>query len=65
MLQETMEVQELVEPEVFNEKVEQYRQQNKLLNQLLNNLGSWENLPAHLQQDLFKKVNCKPRINKY
>jgi hypothetical protein len=64
MLQETSEL-ELVEPEAFNEKVEQYRQQNKLLNQLLNNLGAWEKLPAHLQQDLFKKVNCKPRINKY
>ncbi len=55
---------EMVSVEEFNERLESYKKQNSLLVQLLKN-KTWEELPSHLIQDLFKRMGCKPIINKY
>ena len=50
----------------FNAKVEKYALSNILLKNLLDKkFKSWEQLPPHLIQDLFKKLGCKPSMQKY
>lgn len=55
--------------EEFNQKVDEFAKDNFVLKNLFNNpksdVKTWEDLPPHLIQDLFKKVGCKPIINKY
>lgn len=55
--------------EDFNKKVADYAETNWILNSLFNNpkskVKTWEDLPAHLIQDLFKRLECKPSIQKY
>ena len=53
----------------FEAKVAEYAKQNRILNALINNphskIKSWEQMPAHLIQDLFKRLGCKPNMQKY
>lgn len=53
----------------FNDKVAEYAKTNWILSSLFNNpkskINNWEQLPPHLIQDLFKKLGCKPSIQKY
>lgn len=50
----------------FNKKVDEFAKTNVLLQNLLaNKLKTWEQLPPHLIQDLFKKLGCKPSMQKY
>lgn len=51
----------------FNAKVEQFGLTNIILINLFKNkkIRTWEDLPQHLIQDLFKKLGCKPSIQKY
>lgn len=53
----------------FNHKVEEFAKTNVILTALFNNpksrIKTWEALPTHLLQDLFKKLGCKPSIQKY
>lgn len=50
----------------FNAKVDEYAKTNFILKALFNNpkskVKTWEDLPPHLIQDLFKKLECKPLI---
>lgn len=50
----------------FNKKVDEFAKTNVLLQNLFaNKIKSWEELPKHLIQDLFKKLGCKPSMQKY
>jgi hypothetical protein len=59
----------LIPLDEFNAKVAEYAKTNFVLTNLFGNpkskIETWEQLPAHLIQDLFKKIGCKPIINKY
>jgi len=56
---------EIINREEFERKVIEYRLKNKLVDNLINQLGSWEKFPPHLIQNLFENLGCKPLINKY
>lgn len=60
---------EYVSLDVFNAKVEEYAKENKVLYNILNHpngkVRSWQDMPAHLIQDLFKRLGCKPIVYKY
>jgi hypothetical protein len=53
----------------FNEKVVEFAKTNTVLKAVFNHpktkYKTWEDLPTHLIQDLFKKLGCKPSIQKY
>lgn len=53
----------------FNKRVEEFTKTNPILQNLLyhpkSKMKTWEDLPAHLIQDLFKRLECKPSIQKY
>lgn len=55
--------------EEFEILVADYTRQNWKLQAIFNNskgeIKTWEDLPARLRNDLFKRLNCKPAINKY
>jgi len=58
-----------VSADEFNSKVEELVTTNYVLKTLFNNpksgIKTWEQLPPHLIDDLFKKLGCKPDIRKY
>jgi hypothetical protein len=58
-----------VSADEFNKKVDEYARENWILKSLFSNPNSgiktWEDLPAHLRSDLFKRLGCKPNIKKY
>lgn len=53
----------------FENKVAEFAKTNVVLNTVFNHPNTkyktWEDLPRHLIQDLFKKLGCKPSIQKY
>jgi len=54
----------------FEAKVAEYAEnQNRVLYSILNNprskIKTWQDMPPHLIQDLFKRLGCKPSIQKY
>ena len=53
----------------FNKRVDEFAKTNFVLKALFSNpkskIKTWEDLPLHLIQDLFKKLECKPSIQKY
>lgn len=56
--------------EAFNAKVDEYAKTNVVLKALFSphkysKIKTWEDLPPHLIQDLFKRLGCKPSIQKY
>lgn len=55
----------MVPLEEFEERLEEYRKENSLADRVIQAVGGWENMQDHLVQDLFKRMNCKPIINKY
>lgn len=65
-MKETKELP-LIPLDEFNKKVDEYSATNFLLSNLQKQVENWhwEKLPHHLIQDLFKKLGCKPIINKY
>jgi hypothetical protein len=58
-----------IDANLFNEKVAEFAKTNSLLKGLFNHphskIKTWEQLPAHLIQDLFTRLGCKPSIQKY
>ncbi len=57
-------MKEITEEE-FNQRLIEYRKENSLVDRLIIDLGSWEEFPPHLIQNLFERMDCKPIINKY
>jgi hypothetical protein len=55
--------------EEFNSRVKEYAATNPILKALFNHpkskIKTWEDLPPHLIQDLFKRLECKPSMQKY
>jgi hypothetical protein len=53
----------------FDNKVAKFAKTNLILKNLFNHpkskIKSWQDLPPHLIKDLFKKLGCKPSIQKY
>jgi hypothetical protein len=53
----------------FNKRVEEFAKDNHILKTLFahpkSKVKTWEDLPPHLIQDLFKRLVCKPSIQKY
>jgi hypothetical protein len=53
----------------FNRRVEEFAKDNHILKTLFSHpkskVKTWEDLPPHLIQDLFKRLECKPHIEKY
>ncbi len=56
---------QLITQEEFETRLLSYRKENNLVDRLIKDIGSWENFPRHLIAGLFKRMGCKPIINKY
>jgi hypothetical protein len=56
-----------VSTEEFDDRLQEYRKKNKIVDALLRQGGeNWEKaIPAHLHRELFEKVGCKPDTKKY